>query len=112
MHAGCIALQILLLDAVPTIGVRSYLNFLTYYTPKMLRAVDTVIQQARQRVAAQPQAWCRTTANTDSYMHGSLSHPRAPMVAAQHHPMSVLQQPGASAAGGYWGRLHGAVDHQ
>lgn len=107
MHAGCIVLQILLLDAVPTIGIRSLLNFLTYYTPKMLRAVDAVLQQARKRVAAQ-QLTCGP-GNTNSLQQ---QYSSVPIMAAQHHPMSVLQQPGMSTRGSsYMGRLQSLLAH-
>ena len=103
--AGCIALQILLLDAVPSIGIRSYLNFLTFYTPQMLRAVDAVLRQARERVAAQ-QPPCNTAGDK-----GTSGHHAVPIVAAQHHPMSVLQHPGTSSARGYRGRLQSLLAH-
>jgi hypothetical protein len=89
---GCIALQILLLDSVPSVGYRSYLNFQTSYTPKMLRDVDTVLRAAQARAAAQ-----HTSA-------ACLKQP-VPIMAAQHHPMSVVQYPGLRAHSGYLRRL-------
>ena len=108
--AGCIALQILLLDAVPSIGIRSYLKFLTFYTPQMLRAVDAVLRQARERVAAQ-QPPCYTAPNFRAGDKETSGYLAIPIVAAQHHPMSVLQFPGTCANRGYRGRLQSLLAH-
>jgi hypothetical protein len=77
---------------VPSIGYRSYLNFQTSYTPKMLRDVDTVLRAAQARAAAQ---------HTST---ACLKQP-VPIMAAQHHPMSVVQYPGLHAHSGYLRRL-------
>lgn len=81
--AGCIEAHILLLDGTPATGYRSFLNFLSNFSPDDLATVDTTLALAAAR---------RSTQNARTACAAVRTEP-APLLVVLHHPLSVSQYP-------------------
>ena len=86
-YAGCISGQIVALDATPSPGYRSFLNFLGVLTPPELATLDATLASAT--VSAMQH-------NQKHAAYSSEARASAPgLLAVLHHPLCALQQAGS-----------------